>query len=281
MAIKAIQQFQLRTVVGSESKARETLRLVKEAGFEGIELNGFMIKPMPLMVRALTRLAGMPMGKSGHLDWKALIQESGLKVVSVHEDLGTITRAPDEVIEEAKAFGTDTVVVTGMHRFDFSDKAAVLELAGKLNAAGQALSEGGIRFLYHNHNCEFRKVEPGLNAYQLLLNETDPALVGIEFDSYWPTEAGVNVLALMKQIGPRMELYHINDRGARVTGPTGSILKSDSMELGHGNMDLVSLVETAKELGVKAVILESHKNWVDKSPVKSFQQSALFMNEHV
>ncbi len=40
----------------------------------------------------------MLMGKSGHLAWHKLIKESGLKVVSVHEDFGTILRVPDEVI---------------------------------------------------------------------------------------------------------------------------------------------------------------------------------------
>lgn len=53
------------------------------------------------------------------------------------------------------------------------------------------------------------------------------------------------------------------------------------MELGYGNMNLTKMVEIAQKSGVDAVILESHKNWVDKSPVKSFQLSAKFMNEHV
>lgn len=281
MAIKAIQQFQLRSELGSMAKAQETLRLVKEAGYDGIELNSFMINKMGLMVRALTRMAGMPMGKSGHLDWKALIADSGLKVVSIHKDLGGINREPDAVIEEAKVYGTDYVVVTGMHRFDYSDKTAVLDLIEKLNKAGEDLAKGGIRFLYHNHNSEFRKVEQSKTAYQLIIEETDPAKVAFEFDSYWPTEAGVNALELMKTLGKRMELYHINDRGTRITGPSGSILKSDSLELGYGNMDLVSMVNTAKENGVRAVVLESHKNWVDKSAIKSMQLSATFMNEYV
>jgi sugar phosphate isomerase/epimerase len=281
MTLKAIQQFQLRTVTGGEKKTRETLRLVKEAGYDGIELNGFMIKDLPVTVRFITRLAGMPIGKSGNLDWKALTAEAGLAVVGVHEDLGSIQKDPEKIIEEAVSFGTRYVVVPGMYRFDFSDKAAVLELCHKLNTAGEQLAQGGIRLLYHNHNGEFRKVEPGKTAYRLLLEETDPEKVGFEFDSYWPTEAGVNALELMKTAGRRIKLYHINDRGARVTGFAGPILKSDSMELGYGAMDLVSLVNTAKELGVDAVILESHKNWVDKSAVKSFQLSAGFMNEYV
>ncbi len=281
MTVKAVQQFQLRTVLGSEKKAREALQAMKEAGYDGIELNGFMIKKMPMIVRILTRLAGMPMGRSGKLNWKSLIAQSGLKVVSIHEDLGSILKRPQEIIGEAKSFNTEYVVLTGMHHFDFSNKQAVLELTDKLNQAGMLLEKEGIHFLYHNHNCEFRAVEPGKTAYQLILEKTDPRFVNFEFDSYWPTEAGCNALDLMHTLGERMKLYHINDRGSRVIGPTGSILKSDSMELGYGNMDLVELVDTAKKYGVKAVILESHKNWVEKSPVKSFQLSAEFMNQYV
>lgn len=281
MTIMAIQQFQLRTLLGSENKARETLNLVEKAGYNGIELNGFMIKKMPMIVRVLTRMAGMPMGRSGNLDWKKLISESNLKVVSVHEDLGSILNRTQEIIDEAKSFGTDYIVLTGMHHFNYSDKKSVLELIDKLNLAGKLLIEGGINFLYHNHNCEFCKVESGKTAYELIMQNTDPQYVNFEFDSYWATEAGVDALALMETLGERMKLYHINDRGSRITKPSSSILKSDSMELGYGNMNLTAMVETAKKYGVKAIILESHRNWIDKSPIKSFQVSAEFLKKHV
>lgn len=281
MTIKAVQQFQLRTVMGTEKKAKEALKLMIEAGYDGIELCGFMIKKMPLSIRILTRLAGMPMGKSGNLDWKKLIKESGLKVASVHEDLGTILRVPEVVIEEAKTFHTKYVVVTGMHHFDYSDKDAVMEMIEKLNKAGKILKEGGISFLYHNHNCEFRKVEHGKTAFDLIIEKTDPEYVNFEFDSYWTAEAGVDPLAMMERLGERIRLYHINDRGTRVNGKTSSILKSDSMELGYGNMNLTAMVDVAKKNGVEAIILETHKNWVDKSPIKSFQLSADFMKKYI
>ena len=41
------------------------------------------------------------------------------------------------------------------------------------------------------------------------MEETDPAYVNFEFDSYWPTEAGVDALQLMRQLGDRLRLYHI------------------------------------------------------------------------
>ena len=59
------------------------------------------------------------------------------------------------------------------------------------------------------------------------------------------------------------------------------ILKTDSMELGTGNMPLDALLEQAKSVGMEAVILESHRNWIDKNPVKSFQLSAKYLNERM
>lgn len=223
----------------------------------------------------------MPVGNGGKLDWPRLVKESGLSVVSIHQDLGSIERDAAAVADEAKRFGTDKIVVTGMYRFPYGDEQAVKELAKRLNAAGTALSAQGISLLYHNHNCEFLRVAPEKDAYRILYEETDPAAVNFEFDSYWCADCGQNPLAVMEMLGSRMKLWHINDRGTRQEGPCMTpILKSDSMELGYGSMPLEELSAKAKELGVAAVILESHRNWVDKSPVKSFVRSAEFLNRY-
>ncbi len=282
MAIRAVQQIMLGTVTKNENQTRETLAAIRDAGYQGIELNGFMIRPTSFLVRAMTKMAGMPVGKGGSSDWKVLVKQAGLSVVSIHEDLGSIQREPDRVIGEAKAFGTDKIVITGMYRFDYSDREAVRGLAKDLNRAGEVLKKSGIHLLYHNHNCEFRKIARGKTAYELIVEETDPESVYFELDSYWPTEAGVSALSLMEMLGKRMRLYHINDRGTRMTGPSITpILKSDSMELGCGNMNLTELLAQALSVPVDAVILESHKNWVEKSPVKSLQVSAEFLNKYV
>lgn len=279
MPIKAVQQIMLGTVLGNEAQARRTLAAVKAAGYGGIELNGFMMRKAPFVVKLLTKMAGMPVGKGGHLDWRALVAEAGLQVVSFHEDLGTVARDAQAAVENARAFGTRYVVITGMYRFDYSDIGAVQGLASQLNQAGQTLSAGGISLLYHNHNGELRHVAPNKTAFQLLMEETDPAHVGFEFDSYWPTEAGADALTMMKALGTRMRLYHINDRGTRITGAAMTpILKADSMELGDGNMPLDALITQAMAVNVDAIILESHRNWVDKSPIKSLERSAQYLN---
>ena len=281
MARKAVQQFMLGSVLKNEASVKETLASIREAGYDSIELCGFMLHPMGFLVRMLTKAAGMPVGSGGNLDWERLVKESGLHVVSIHQDLGSIERDARAVAEEARRFGTDTVVITGMYRFDYGSEEAVRQLAHRLTEAGERQAEQEIRLLYHNHNCELRKTGGQKCAYDILLDETDSAYVGFEFDSYWFTEGGADAKWWMRRLGSRMKLWHINDRGTRLAGPAMTpILKTDSMELGTGNMDLDGLAEIARQNGVETVILESHRNWIDNSPVKSLQLSAKWLNEH-
>lgn len=276
----AVQQIMLGTVTGSESQARETLQRIKAAGYDGLELNRFMIHPSSLMVRLMTRAAGMPTGNGGSLDWHALVKESGLEVVSLHTDLGSLERESEAVIEEARSFGTDKLVITGMYRFDYGDEAAVRELAQRLNKSGETVEKEGLRLLYHNHNVELLPVKAGLRAYDILVEDTDKSYVNFEFDSYWFTDGGSDAKRWMKKLGSRMQLWHITDRGCRQKGAAMTpILKQDSMELGTGNMDLEELYELALENGVEAVVLESHKNWIDRDPLRSLEVSAEWLRK--
>ena len=275
-----VQQIMLGTVTGSEDAARAVLGRIQAAGYDGLELNRFMIRPTSLLVRMLTKAAGMPTGKGGKLDWPKLLQESGLSAVSLQTDLGSLEREPEAVMDDAGKLGTDKLVITGMYRFDYGSKETVKGLAERLNQAGQAVKQEGFSLLYHNHNAELLRVEPGVRAYDLLIDGTDPELVGFEFDSYWFADGGADPRAWMERLGSRMKLWHVTDRGSRLKGPAMTpLLKSDSMELGTGNMDLEGLLALTKENGVRDVILESHRNWIDKDPVKSLELSARWLNE--
>ena len=273
-----VQQIMLGTVTASEAQARNTLGRIKSAGYDGIELNRFMIHPSSLAVRMLTRAAGMPTGKGGKLDWHALLGETGLGVVSLHTDLGSLERESYSVIEEAKSLGTDKIVITGMYRFDYGDITAVRSLADRLNKAGETVFSAGMSLLYHNHNAELLRIEDGRFAYEAIMDDTDPRYVGFEFDSYWFTDAGADVKYWMSRLGDRMKLWHITDRGSRRGSRAMTpILKADSTELGTGNMDLDGLWSIAAQNGVQSVVLESHRNWIDNDPVKSIELSAQWL----
>lgn len=270
----------LGAVIKNEASARETLRRIRAAGYDGIELNRFMIHPSSIMVRMLTRAAGMPTGNGGKLDWHALVEESGLKVTALHTDIGSLEREPETVLSDADRFGTDRLAITGMYRFDYGNEDEVKGLAKRLNTVGELVRTGGKTLLYHNHNVELLRVNDRQRAYDILIDETDPDLLGFEFDSFWFTDGGADAKLWMQRLGQRMQLWHVTDRGSRQTGAAMTpILKADSMELGTGNMDLEGLWTLAKQNGVDTVVLESHKNWIDGDLLKSIETSARWLAE--
>lgn len=277
---KAVQQLMLGKSITSEEQAARVLEDIAFAGYDGIELNSFMIQKTPLFVRLLTSAAGMPVGKGGSYDWAVLTRNAKLSVIALHADLSTLKKDPDSVIKEAKSLSTDQIVVTGLYRFDFRSEKALESLCQMLTRLGETVSKEGISLLYHNHNAELTRLNgSGSRAYSYLIRNTDPAFVNFEFDSYWFAEGGADPCEWMKMLGSRMRLWHISDRGTRLsTVPFTPILKSDSVELGYGNMPLDRLSAIAKVAGTEAVILESHRNFIGNDPIMSIRRSAAYLN---
>ena len=181
---KSVQQIMLGTVCKTEAQTKETLRCIKQAGYDGIELNGFMIRPTPFIVRMLTKFAGMPVGKGGKYHWKELLTEAGLHASHSTKILARSGEIRTPSYRKQMNFKRNILS---------SPECIALIIPIKRQSANwlpistipqTELKKSGIRLSYHNHNCEFRKVEPGLTAYELLIRETDPDLVGFEFDSY-------------------------------------------------------------------------------------------------
>ena len=279
---KAVQQIMLGTVTGKHEQTLKVLNRIKASGYDGLELNRYMIHPTPMFVRMLTRIAGMPTGNGGRLNWHELIKVSGLSVISLHTDLGSLEKEMDAIIEEAKSFHTDKIVITGMYGFDYSDEKEIDSLIMRLNKAGKTLKESGLSLLYHNHNAELTCVDSGMRMYDILLRETEPEYVNFEFDSYWFADAGADPCRWMQTLGTRMKLWHVTDRGIRYSKKAMTpILKADSMELGTGNLELEKMKEIAETNGVEAVILESHKNWINKDPMQSIELSSKWLKKNI
>ncbi|MBQ8030076.1 MAG: sugar phosphate isomerase/epimerase [Butyrivibrio sp.] len=280
--LTGVQQIMIGSRCNSYERALSTLQSIKSAGYDGIELNDFMIKPTPFIVRLLTKFAGMPTGNGGKLDWKKLISESGLKVISLHSYLNSIEENPEAVAKEALSFGTNTVVITGMYRFDYGNASEVKKLSERLNNAGKALLPYGVKLLYHNHNVELQKISEDKTAYDVIIENTDPQYVNFELDTYWIADGGADVTALVDKLSYRIVMWHINDRGCRKKGPfITPILKEDAAELGTGNMALGTILEKVRAKSkVEAIVLETHKNWIDNDPVKSLIVSSEWFMKH-
>ena len=277
-----VQQIMLSSLSKNDETLLESLKRVKEYGYDSIELNSFMIHPSSFLVRTLTRAAGMAVGNTGKRDWKNLIPQSGLKVISLHSDLNSIERDPESVAEEALEYGTDKVVITGMYRYDYTSSSSLSPLTARLDEGGRRLKEYGVSLLYHNHNIETVKDEKGRTALDVIINGTNGDYVSFELDTFWLSEAGCPLEEWMKKMGGRLKLWHIADRGWRGNSKQiAPIVKSGSVELGTGNLPLERLLSIAKENQVQGIVLESHNNWIDNDPLESIRISGQWLKKNI
>ena len=277
-----VQQIMLSSLSKNDETLLESLKRVKEYGYDSIELNSFMIHPSSFLVRTLTRAAGMAVGNTGKRDWKNLIPQSGLKVISLHSDLNSIERVHASVAGEGMGYGTDRVVITGMYRYDYTSSSSLSSLTARLDEGGRRLKEYGVSLLYHNHNIETVKDEKGRTALDVIINGTNGDYVSFELDTFWLSEAGCPLEEWMKKMGGRLKLWHIADRGWRGNSKQiAPIVKSGSVELGTGNLPLERLLSIAKENQVQGIVLESHNNWIDNDPLESIRISGQWLKKNI
>lgn len=273
-----IQQLMVGKLLKSENKAIELINTLKLEGYSCIELDGFMIRKVPYIVKLLTDMAGMPTGNSNRFDWNKIISSTGIEVIAIHEDLDTIENKIDMVVNECLMFKSKYVVITGMYQYNYDSLEELDKLIARLNKAGMKLKEKGISLLYHNHNVEFSRLSNGDTSYLYIIKNTNKEYVNFEFDGYWATDAGDNALKTIKCLGDRLKLYHINDRQKKKYGKSMTpIVKFDACELGKGTMDIQGIVEALKSTACEAIILETHKNWINKNPLESAIISSKFI----
>src|SRR5262249_26271842 len=89
---------------------------------------------------------------------------------------------------------------------------SVKRRAAQTNELGKVAKKFGIKVLIHNHTEEFELLDDGkTTTYDILLAETDPALVAMELDIGWASVAGQNILSMFQKHPNRFELWHVKD----------------------------------------------------------------------
>ena len=238
-------QIALQLYTVREPAARDfadTLRRVAELGYRAVELAG---------------THGMTVS-----DLRATLDANGLRAVAAHVRLTEFEKRLDEAVAEVQQLGCAYAVVPWVAEDRRSDLDAGRRLAADLNRIGAACNAVGLAFAYHHHDFEFAPLSgspTGQNLFDLIVAETDPALVAIEIDVYWAAYAGVDPLALLREHARRVPLLHVKDMAADAQ-------RSDA-PVGDGSLDWPAILATADAAGVHWVIVEQD------NPVDPFADS--------
>jgi sugar phosphate isomerase/epimerase len=251
-----VQLYTVRTIL--PEKPAETLRAIEAIGYREAEATYVGLDKI----------------------WTAL-QATKLKPVSIHLDSPMVTKgSADELaraLEQVKHQGFSFAVYPYLPPDERGGLDAIRKLAEKLNAAGKKAHAAGLGFCYHNHAFEFQPTG-GTTPLQVLLDSTDPKLVGIELDCFWVSVAGHNPVELLGKLSGRVPLVHLKDK------PSGTpvmynetVPKTTFKEVGSGVIDWPAVLRAAKAAGVSHYFVEQDQTPGD--PVASLRQSYGFLSK--
>ncbi|MCE5258077.1 MAG: sugar phosphate isomerase/epimerase [Chloroflexi bacterium] len=204
-----------------------TVRKVAAMGYSGAELAGFG----GLSAQALAEL----------------LAETKLKPAGMHIGMELFQTDIVRVIDDCKTIGSKFAGVPALPGA-LRNLQGFRQAAASLNQFGAALKAEGISLYYHNHAFEF-EVMDGLRGIDILLAETDPALVGFEADVYWIKYGGDDPAAFLKAHSGRFPLVHLKDM-------TGEGDKRTFTEIGNGTVDMKAIFKVAEAQPVEWYIVE-------------------------
>jgi sugar phosphate isomerase/epimerase len=212
--------------------------------------------------------------------WPAL-QQTKLKPVSVHFDSKVVTQGSDDEMsraaEDMKKRGFEYGVMPYLPPAERGGLDVIKKLAEKLNRAAGKCHAAGLKFAYHNHAFEFEPMGDSMPMHVLLQN-TDPKLVGLEMDVFWVSVAGQDPIEALSHLKGRVPLMHLKDKAQGTEKRYNeSVPKTAFKEVGHGTLDWPKVLRAADAAGVEHYFVEQDQTPGD--PVESLRQSYQFLSK--
>jgi sugar phosphate isomerase/epimerase len=243
----AVQMYTLR-----EESAKDfvgTLKKVSEIGYDGVEFAGF---------------GGLPA-----LELRQILQDLDLRVAGSHIPLKTLEEDLEQVIEYQNQLGGKHVVCPSMPVERRGKTEEYRKLARFLNEAGERCKAHGLTLSYHNHDFDLLGFDgrPGL---KVLLEETNPEWVKMEFDVFWLQKAGEDPAEWIRQAKGRTPLVHLKDMTTDE--------EQTFAELGTGGVDIPRILKRGEEANVEWWIVEQDR--CSRSPFESIQISFHYLKEN-
>lgn len=206
-----------------------TLAKVAAIGYTNMEFAGYY-NHTPEQVRATLDRLGM-VSRSSHIGANLMRQDAAAQIRS------------------AKIIGQEYITLPSYPFARDGGIDAWKRGAAEFNQWGALCRDAGIRLAYHNHAPEFAKIEGGPTGYDVLMRETDPALVDFEMDLYWTAYADQDPIALFARYPGRFAMWHVKD--LQVTGGTKGMTP-----VGLGTLDFRNYFAHAREAGLKYFFVE-------------------------
>lgn len=171
----------------------------------------------------------------------ARLKDIALDCPSMHVGLAEIAGRPDRVLAVAKELGCRFIVLPYVDPKDADWRGIVTQI----EAFAKRARDEGFRFAYHHHNFEFDNSR-GFRPFDILVGESDPALLNFELDVYWLKVGGEDPQAMIERLAGRVKLLHLKDMM-----PGGEMA-----DVGSGTLDFPAIIAAGRAAGVEHFFVE-------------------------
>ena len=237
------QLFTVRQFTQTERDIAITLKKVKDCGYDCVQVSAFG----PYSVDFLKEELG----------------KNQMSAFCTHSQYDRIINDTDKLIEEHKKLGMSFI---GLGWFKCDSKEKMLSFINEITPAVKKIKEAGLKFVYHNHNHEFARLEDGSTMMEVLLENTDPELFGILVDTHWLQAGGVSPEKFLRDNINRIDAIHLKDFSLDAN------CERRYAVIGEGNMDFERIMAVAEELGIKYCAVEQDDCY-GEDPFDCFRRS--------
>jgi len=245
----ALQLYSLRDDLPKEPKA--VLKQVAAFGYKQIE--------------SYEGKQGMFWGMTA-MEFKKYMKELDMNIISSHCNINTDF---EKKAADAASIGMKYLICPWIGQQKTVDDYK--RFADQFNKCGSTCKKNGIRFAYHNHDYTFKE-QDGQFPQDIIMKETDPALVDYEMDIFWLVVAGEDPIAWLKKYPGRFKLSHIKDRHIAGNG------KDESCILGEGDIDYKGIIKIAEDYGIEYHVVEQEE-YEGTTPLFSAEKNAAYMKQ--
>ncbi|MDA0680635.1 MAG: sugar phosphate isomerase/epimerase [Proteobacteria bacterium] len=223
---KRLPGIQLYTVRASMAMdVPGTLRAIADIGYREVEFAGY--------------------GDHSAQQIRRLLDNLDLKSPSSHMDARQLRDNSRPLLDTAAEVGHDYVTIAWLSPEDRQTIDDYKRWANSFNQIGELCRKNDLRLAYHNHDFEFMSLG-GQVPFDVLLDETDPALVDFELDFFWVRKAGQDITQVLGKAPDRFTMAHIKDMDAQ----------GDMADVGSGVIDFGKILDSKVASGLRHLFVE-------------------------
>ena len=218
-------------------------------------------------------------------EFKKVLNGLGLQMPSGHTRMSekhwdkAIKDFTDEwkqTVEDAATVGQRYVITPSLEeglRKNYDSLVSFLEI---FNKSGELCKKAGLKFGYHNHDFEFKNSLNYKKIYDIILEQTDPALVAQQMDIGNMYDGGGRPLELLKKYPGRFESMHVKDE-IEAEKKEGVNNEYESTILGKGIVPVKEVVDLARKSGGTTEFIIEQESYQGKTPLECLKEDLKIM----